>query len=437
MSNNDDVRAYQPYSPNTQSLVEVLIDLKETIAKFPRNPSFPGIVNFQSPAAANVTQGRALYMDADGEVAHATNNGTLEQATVIGFANQSKNAGENVDILMAGVLASSGLLAGRFYFLGVGGAVTTTAPTTPGEYVTRVGEASSSGELIVQIEPPIELIVPHPIGQVEFTTPGTNTWTVPANVTSVSVVCVGGGGGGGNWDDGLQGGGGGGLGYKNNVTVVPGAAIGYQVGAGGAGGGTGTNGQDGGESWFSNVLLVRAHGGTGGQQDSPKALGGSFVGDGGGIGGGAHIAVGAGGSGGGGGAGGYSGNGGDGGNNSGSVAPTAGAGGGGGGGGGASTDGDNGAGGGGGVGIYGQGTNGAAGVSGTNVGTGGGAGSSGTAGATGKSNTTDGVNRGGAGGLFGGGGGNSATSGNGGGGAVRIIWPGNVRQFPSTRTADE
>jgi hypothetical protein len=429
-----DVDANAPYPSNAQGLVEALIDLKETIATL---PSSPGVANFKATAAANVTQGRALYMNGSGEVQHATNNGTLEQATVIGFANQSRNAGQTVDVLLAGLLASSGLSPGRIYFLGVGGAVTTTAPTTPGEYVTRVGEAASAGELIVQIEPPVELIFPHPISQALWTTPGTYTWVVPDDVTTVSVVCVGGGGGGGNWSNGLQGGGGGGLGYRNNITVVPGTTIGLQVGAGGAGGGTGTNGQDGGESWFSNVLLVRAHGGTGGQQDSPKALGGSFVGDGGGIGGGAPIGVGIGGSGGGGGAGGYSGNGGDGGNNSGSVAPTAGAGGGGGGGGGASTGGDNGAGGGGGVGIYGQGTNGAAGVSGTNVGTGGGAGSSGTAGATGESNTTDGVNRGGAGGLFGGGGGNSATSGNGGGGAVRIIWPGNVRQFPSTRTADE
>jgi hypothetical protein len=32
-------------------------------------------------------------------------------------------------------------------------------------------------------------------GQQEYTTPGTYTWTVPAEVTSISVVCVGGGGG--------------------------------------------------------------------------------------------------------------------------------------------------------------------------------------------------------------------------------------------------
>ena len=50
---------------------------------------------------------------------------------------------------------------------------------------------------------------------------------------------------------------------------------------------------------------------------------------------------------------------------------------------------------------------------------------------------------GGDGGGFGGGGGAAAKNvsfargGNGAGGAVRIIWPGMWRQFPSTRTADE
>jgi hypothetical protein len=54
------------------------------------------------------------------------------------------------------------------------------------------------------------------------------------------------------------------------------------------------------------------------------------------------------------------------------------------------------------------------------------------------------TSKGGNGGLYGGGGGAvqkpmsvSRTSGSGGNGAVRIIWPGNLRQFPSTRTADE
>ena len=49
-------------------------------------------------------------------------------------------------------------------------------------------------------------------GQQAFTTPGTYSWTAPAGVTSVSVVCVGGGGAGGTNGIVFYGGGGGGLG---------------------------------------------------------------------------------------------------------------------------------------------------------------------------------------------------------------------------------
>ena len=71
-------------------------------------------------------------------------------------------------------------------------------------------------------------------GQQAYTTPGTYSWTAPATVTSVCVVCVGGGGFG--WvrsDGGGGGGGGGGLGWKNNIPVVPGTSYTVVVGAGG------------------------------------------------------------------------------------------------------------------------------------------------------------------------------------------------------------
>jgi hypothetical protein len=117
--------------------------------------------------------------------------------------------------------------------------------------------------------------------------------------------------------------------------------------------------------------------------------------------------------------------------------------------------------GGGGVGLYGQGNTGTGGISGVTTGTGGGGGSSGGVGTSTVSAGTPG-----GGGLYGGGGGGGAagaggalvyannipvSSGSsytvvvgapstpsgsansiGGGGAVRIVWPGNVRQFPST-----
>tara|TARA_B100000212_G_scaffold300656_1_gene246096 strand:+ start:1315 stop:3522 length:2208 start_codon:yes stop_codon:yes gene_type:complete len=269
-------------------------------------------------------------------------------------------------------------------------------------------------------------------GQQEYTTPGTYTWTCPAGVTSVSVVCIGGGGTGGAY-----GGSGGSLAYKNNITVTPGQTYTIIVGN--------TNSQVSGSPYSftaesSSAFNCVASGGEGGYSGSAagsfKSIGSGYDGGGrGGLASGDFYQSGIGyKEGAGGGAGGYSGDGGNAGKGdcSGSTsisdykrAPTAGSGGGGGGGTpGSSTS--NG-GGGGGTGIYGQGSNGAAGsYPSSQFGQGG----------SGGANGTDPY-----GGQYGGGsaGQSGSTTPNMSAqhGAVRFIWPGDQRQFPSTRTADE
>lgn len=268
-----------------------------------------------------------------------------------------------------------------------------------------------------------------------YTSAGTYSWVAPAGVTSVSVVAIGAGGPGslGVWNccNGPfsgGGGGGGGLGYRNNYAVTPGNSYTVNISS------TGSSGASEG-SYFVSTANVMGRNAAPAPGQGNASVGGTFVGNGGGCGGyggaGRNQANKAGG--GGGGAGGYSGAGGTGGSYQSctvvSVA-TAGAGGGGGGGGistGACTP--IGGGGGGGVGLFGSGSSGAGGTNGS----GGGGGSSGTSGAT-QSNV------GGVGGLYGGGGGggrsttfnNQFAGGNGGGGALRIVWPGNTRSFPST-----
>ena len=263
-----------------------------------------------------------------------------------------------------------------------------------------------------------------PRGEAEYTTAGSYSWTAPAGVTSVDVVCVGGGGGGAKQIG--SGGGGGGLGYKNNITVVPGNSYTVVVGSGGAAGtSVGNSGVAGGNSYFIDTSTVAGLSGTGGNSSTGTGgTGGSYVGDGGGNGGNGGNATSTS-AGGGGGAGGYSGNGGAGGGTSSSGSNGSG---GGGGGGGAGGSGD-GAGGGGGVGIYGEGTSG---TGGTAPGADGNPGTGGSSGSNGDE---------GDGGEYGGGGGGSDSSffitnqGPGSSGAVRIIWGGN-RAFPSTNTAD-
>ena len=264
------------------------------------------------------------------------------------------------------------------------------------------------------------------------------TWTVPAGVFNVCVVCVGAGGAGqGNYGGG---GGGGALAWANEIEVSPGQTYSIVVGQGA------TN-SAGGDSYVTvgSKGTVRANGGESTSAQMTYANGGqtanTIANSGGGYGGRGgrgrspnpyHVA------GAGGGAGGYSGAGGQG-SAFGLDTGTAGSGGGGGGGGNRYSDpgcGYSWATGGGGVGLNGEGSNGSANQSNTyqctNNGTayGGGGGSGG---ANASNSTSGGTN----GGAYGGGGGAGypSSGARGGHGAVRIVWKtatmGNYG-FPST-----
>ena len=283
-------------------------------------------------------------------------------------------------------------------------------------------------------------------GQQAYTTSGTYSWVAPAGVTSVSVVAVG----GGSYQGVTNGAAGGGLGYKNNYAVTPGCS--YTVVAGR--GGNATLCGRGVDSYFVSCAVVK--GGGGGQSYIYCSRVGTYTGDGGGNGGAGGMGTGKSGAGG---AGGYSGNGGA----SPYCQPGSGAAGAGGGGGSGAVSSEA-RGGGGGVGLLGQGANGAGGTY-TNTGNtgpyqvtkyayGGGGGSGGSTGATAQYRTKDhqfccsgclywtcGGSVCTTGAAYGGGGAATQTQppsyyGLGGKGAVRIIWPGNTRSFPSTCTGD-
>lgn len=266
-----------------------------------------------------------------------------------------------------------------------------------------------------------------PPGQQLFDTVGSTTWTKPAGVKSVSVVAVGGGGGG----YGNRAGGGGGLGWKNDIDVTGAASFTVVVGEHGVN--NAYNDSNGGDSYFNTSGTVKGEYGQGGGQHSGNpgtGYGGSYTGQGGGNGGRGGSPAG-----GGGGAAGYQGNGGAGGNAS-SAGGNGSGGAGGGGGGGYGGYPNYGIGSpGGGVGVNGLGPSGQGGATTMSAGE---AGSGGTDGDGGQPMCSSSVEEGT--GLYGAGGG-SGNNGNcakrGSKGAVRIIWPGDDRQFPSTRTADE
>lgn len=263
-------------------------------------------------------------------------------------------------------------------------------------------------------------------GQIAFISTGSTTWTVPDGVTSISVVAVGGGQSGASTTSSTNGGPGGAgawLAYRNNITVTPGTTIDLNIGGGGNNNSNAYAKANGGNSVvsFSGTTICLAQGG--GLLTDPGISGQVTYKGGNGGGGGVYSSQEV--CGGGGGAAGYSGVGGNGSSGiSSATNPAAGSGGARG----SSYYGYNiGTSGAGGVGILGRGTDGNVTYKG---GSGGGNGVVITSGSYG-----------GLGGNYGGGGGGSRNGGfrggTGGQGAIRIIWPGNLRYFPDTRTGDE
>ena len=147
----------QPYEPNYRGLVDAIIDLKEGFPVFA-----PARVGFDATTFEAVSDGDALYMRAsDGFVGKASAaDGTLENATVVGFADAAANTGTTVKVLVAGIKVMPFVAdAGDIYFLSATtpGAITTTPPSGAGKAVVRLGEGATVTDFSIQLEPPVLL----------------------------------------------------------------------------------------------------------------------------------------------------------------------------------------------------------------------------------------------------------------------------------------
>ena len=145
-----------PYANNFRGLVDALLDLKEGFPTFA-----PFQVGFNATAFQDITDGDALFMrTSDGQVGKASAaDGTLENATVVGFANSTVSANSSVKVVVVGLKTLSSLNPGDLFFLSdsTAGAITTTPPSGAGKAITRVGEASTATDFAIHIEPPVLL----------------------------------------------------------------------------------------------------------------------------------------------------------------------------------------------------------------------------------------------------------------------------------------
>ena len=152
------VKDLEPYAANVEGLLAILEDFRATMP----NPVVFKVVGYQALTFEDVSQGDALYSRAsDGKVGKAIANGTVDQATVAGFAETTKTVGQTVRVIVSGqvVAGTQTLDAGDLFFLSAAsaGSITKTPPTTAGHFLTFVGEAANTSELIVRIKRPIQL----------------------------------------------------------------------------------------------------------------------------------------------------------------------------------------------------------------------------------------------------------------------------------------
>ncbi len=128
-------------------------------------------------------------------------------------------------------------------------------------------------------------------GAVTFSTAGSDTFTVPSGITSVTIKAWGAGGGGGGGGDGSPGGNGGAGGYSTTtINVTPNETLNVTVGGGGGGGTAGGNSGGGGGGGGHSVvrrgstnLIIAGGGGGGGGGGNNSANTGGAGGGGGGV----------------------------------------------------------------------------------------------------------------------------------------------------------
>jgi len=150
------VENYVPYQANAQGLTEILLDFKSTMP----SQIVAKVTGYKTNSFEDLTQGDAVYSRAsDGFVGKAIANDTLDKASVAGFVETTSTSGSEVRVITRGITTMSGLDTGDFYFLSAAsaGAITTTPPSGASNFVTRVGEAGSTGQFIIKVEPPIDL----------------------------------------------------------------------------------------------------------------------------------------------------------------------------------------------------------------------------------------------------------------------------------------
>lgn len=108
-------------------------------------------------AGAAVSGHSVLTMDSNGEAIYADSTNPTHADSLIGVSTGAAAQGDTVYVKNFGLVQHQGwsLTPGEPVFLGTGGQITQTAPTTPGAFVKQLGRAQSTTSFVLNIQPAI------------------------------------------------------------------------------------------------------------------------------------------------------------------------------------------------------------------------------------------------------------------------------------------
>lgn len=152
------------YPANTGGVIKALLDLKTAISSGGGGGGGGGgsadTVELSITAGESVALDDVVYLHTDGKVYKAINNDTRAKATVVGVVKAAANANANATIVLRGKVTSNGAFgaAGNVFWLSNStGQLSGTPAAATGDFVTKVGTALDANNLVVMIEPPVEL----------------------------------------------------------------------------------------------------------------------------------------------------------------------------------------------------------------------------------------------------------------------------------------
>lgn len=185
VKDHDTRRVLQPVKERLDKLSKAVTDLIATGASGPTGttevsgsrgltgatgPTGPtgatGPADISNVTAVNVSAGQPVYADQITGQYKLADASVPSRASVVGLITTTTLAtfvvtAEQLQITLANwtaVVGSASLTVGQIYYLGLtAGTLTTTAPSTPGQALTRVGVALTSQKMDIAIQAPIFL----------------------------------------------------------------------------------------------------------------------------------------------------------------------------------------------------------------------------------------------------------------------------------------